>query len=171
MNESFKYLIAKNDTTEEKWLPLWVHCIDTFHVMQYLISHWLNNGALHGVAKKITSKQIQQTALFLSVFHDFGKTSLTFQVKIANGVQELHQILNGAGFHTPDINDPELRDSKKMPHGIAGEILLLIKGCPPSIAAVVGAHHGQPWETGPEIAGDIEEIIEEDKEGIYRNFC
>ena len=170
MNGSYKYLIAKNDRTEGKWLPLWVHCTDTYHVMQYLTSHWLTDGVLHGVTKSISSEDIKEIAFFLSVFHDYGKTSLTFQAKITEGSQELHRLQNDVGLYTPPIDGPELRDGKEMPHGIAGEILLLIKGCPASLAAIVGAHHGKPWEKGPEIAREIEDIIEEDEDDIYRNF-
>ena len=170
MKDSYKYLIAKNDTAERKWLPLWVHCVDTFHVMDYLLSHWLIGGSLHAITKTINPSQIRIIALFLSIFHDFGKASITFQAKIAEGVDELHKMHEEVNLCTPSVNDPELRDGKKMPHGVAGEILLLIKGCPASLAAIVGAHHGRPWEKGPDIAVEIEDILEDDEDDIYRNF-
>lgn len=170
MIESYKYLIAKNDTVEGKWLPLWVHCEDTYHVMQYLVTYWLTDGALYGVTKRISPEQIKEAALFLSLLHDYGKSSLTFQAKISEGVQSLQKMQKDVGLCTPAINNPELRDCKEMPHGIAGEIMLLIKGCPKSVAAIVGAHHGKPWEKGPEIADAIDEIMEEDEEDIYKNF-
>lgn len=170
MKDSFKYLIAKNDTVEGKWLPLWVHCTDTFHVMEYLLSHWMVGGSLHALTKTVDSAIIKRIALFLSIFHDYGKTSITFQAKITEGVDELHKILAKADLCTPTVNDPELRDAKKMPHGVAGEILLLIKGCPSSLAAIVGAHHGRPWEKGPDIAIEIEDILDDDADDIYKNF-
>lgn len=170
MRNSYKYLIAKNDSNEHKWLPLWVHCSDTYHVMRYLLNHWLKDGVLYAVTDKIPSDQIKKIALFLAIFHDYGKTSITFQAKIADGTEELHTMLNQVGLNTPSVNDAVLRNGKEMPHGIAGEILLLIKKCPPSLAAIIGAHHGRPWDNGPVIAREIEEILEEDEEDIYRNF-
>ncbi len=170
MDNRFRYLIAKNDFRESKWLPLWVHSADTCSTMQYLLTHWLTDGALHAVTKNIEPDQIKRIALFLAIFHDFGKSSLTFQAKIAEGSDELHKLHDDVGLCTPSADDLDLRNSKEMPHGIAGEILLLIKGCPASIAAVVGAHHGRPWENGPKTADEIEDVIEEDEDDIFRNF-
>ena len=170
MEESYKYLIAKSDSSMHKWLPLWVHSVDTYHVMQYLLSHWLIDGALFSITKNTSPEDIRKIALFLSIFHDYGKASMTFQAKIAEGIEDLCAIHSKGELCTPSIKDPQLRNCKEMPHGIAGEILLLIKGCPASIAAIVGAHHGRPWEKGPDIADEIEEIINEDEEEIYENF-
>ncbi len=168
MNESYKNLIAKCDSSEGKWLPLWVHCLDTCQVMRYLLSHWLTDHTLNAAASSISQEQLKNTLLFLSVFHDYGKASMTFQARITDEAEELRQLLNHAGLCTPSADDPELRNGKEMPHGTAGEILLLIKGCPSSIAAIVGAHHGKPWEKGPDAAEDIEELLEEND--LYRNF-
>lgn len=170
MKESFRYLIAKNNTSERKWLPLWVHCMDTYQVMKYLLSHWFTDGALYSVTKNINPDEIKGIALFLSIFHDYGKSSITFQAKISEGVQDLQKLLNEVELSIPSLKDPELRNNKEMPHGIAGEILLLIKGCPAPLAAIIGAHHGRPWEKGDDIATEIEEILEDDEEDLYRNF-
>ena len=170
MVDSFRYLIAKHDSSERKWLPLWVHSSDTYHVMEYLLSHWLTDGALHAVTDNLSLEQIKITALFLSIFHDYGKSSVAFQAKIADQAGELHKKLTDAGLCVPSTYDSELRNADEMPHGIAGEILLLIKKSPASLAAIVGAHHGKPWEDGPEIAKEIEESLEEDEDDFFKNF-
>lgn len=170
MGESFRYLIAKNDSAKREWLPLWVHCVDTYHIMQYLLIHWMTGGALHAITNINEPEAIRKSALFLAMLHDYGKASLTFQSKIAEGVEDFQRIYNKAGLTLPSPKDPELRNGKEMPHGIAGEIMLRIKGCPATLAAVVGAHHGKPWEKGPDVADEIEEILEEGEEELYRNF-
>ncbi len=170
MKDSYKYLIAKNDNTECRWLPLWVHSLDTYYVMQYLLSSWLSDGMLVSLIRKTDSEGIKKAALFLALFHDYGKSSITFQAKISDGIEVLHEMQDKEGLHTPPVNDPELRNGREMPHGVAGEIMLLIRRCPDSLAAIVGSHHGRPWEKGPEIAQEIEEILEEDEDDIYRNF-
>ena len=170
MGDCYKYLIAKNDSNEHKWLPLWVHCSDTYHVMTNLLNYWFIDGALYAVTESIPSDQVKKIALFLAVFHDYGKSSITFQAKIAAGSEELLTLLDQVGLNTPSVNDAELRNGKEMPHGVAGEILLLLKRCPTSLAAIIGAHHGRPWHNGPVIAQEIEDILEEDEEDIYRNF-
>ena len=170
MKDSYKYLIAKNDNTECRWLPLWVHSLDTYFVMQYLLSHWLSGGMFFSLVSRTSPEKIKRAALFLALFHDYGKSSITFQAKISEGAEELHRMQDRASLNTPLLNDPELRNGREMPHGIAGEIMLLIRKCPDSLAAIVGSHHGRPWEKGPETALEIEEIFEDDEDEIYRNF-
>lgn len=170
MKDSYKYLIAKNDNTECRWLPLWVHSLDTYFVMQYLLSHWLSDGMFFSLVSRTSPENIKRAALFLALFHDYGKSSITFQAKISEGAEELHRMQDRAALNTPLLNDPELRNGREMPHGIAGEIMLLIRKCPDSLAAIVGSHHGRPWEKGPETALEIEEIFEDDEDEIYRNF-
>ena len=81
MGDCYKYLIAKNDSNEHKWLPLWVHCSDTYHVMTNLLNYWFIDGALYAVTESIPSDQVKRIALFLAVFHDYGKSSITFQAR------------------------------------------------------------------------------------------
>jgi len=57
-----------------------------------------------------------------------------------------------------------------LPHAAAGEALLLINGIPASIASIIGAHHGRPWENGTGVSDDIKELLEESEDEIYRNF-
>ena len=170
MEDSFKYLVAKLDADNKKWLPLWIHCADTYNVMRYLLSQWLNDGMLYAVTKTVDADQIKKIVLFLAAFHDYGKSSITFQAKIVNGIDELYKLHDEAGLFTPSESDPDIRNGKEMPHGVAGEIMLLIKGCSASLAAIIGAHHGRPWEKGLKVAEDIEDILEEDEDDIYLNF-
>lgn len=167
MKDAYKYLIAKNSSEEQKWLPLWVHCEDTYRVMEYLISHWLKNRVF---SSGFSFEQVRKTARFLSIFHDYGKTSIAFQAKIIKGIERLQIIHNDIGLCTPSLNESYLKKSKEVPHGKAGEILLLIKKCPASLAAVVGAHHGRPWEDGVNAAEDINDMLEEGIDEIYGNL-
>ena len=167
MEKLYRVLVAKNDTSESTWLPLWVHCFDTYNVMKYLLSQWRNNGALHAITKNQSEETMHNVALFLALFHDLGKASMAFQTRIADGCTELWMRLDTAGLTVPSISDTNLRLSREVPHSVAGEIMLLMNRCPASLAAIVGAHHGKPWEKGPEIKLDIEEYLENGKQAIY----
>ena len=170
MEKPYRVLAAKNDISESAWLPLWVHSLDTYNVMKYLLSQWKNNGALYAITKNLSEETVYNVALFLAIIHDWGKASMAFQARIAEGCTELQMRLETAGLTVPQVADPSLRLSREVPHGAAGEILLLINGCPASLAAIVGAHHGKPWEKGPDIKCDIEEYLEDGKQAIYREL-
>ncbi len=170
MDELYRYLAAKNDPAESKWIPLWVHCLDTYNVMKYLLSQWKNSGALNSITRRISEETIWNTALFLALFHDYGKASMAFQARILEGCFELKRKIVSAGLDVPLISDPELRLSGELPHGAAGEVMLLINGCPASLAAVVGAHHGKPWAKGTDIGLDIEEYLHDDPLAVYKEL-
>ena len=171
MRELYRYLAAKNDVSESKWLPLWVHCLDTYHTMRYLLQEWKNSGAMYAITKRITEDKMQDIALLLALLHDFGKASVVFQSRISEGSTELRSQLDEAGLFVPETWDQELRLNKEVPHGAAGEMLLLINGCPPSIAAVVGAHRGRPWDKGTEIRLEIEELLEDGEQSVYKELA
>ena len=64
MRELYRYLAAKNDVSESKWLPLWVHCLDTYHTMRYLLQEWKNSGAMYAITKRITEDKMQDLNAF-----------------------------------------------------------------------------------------------------------
>ncbi|MDO4466871.1 MAG: CRISPR-associated helicase Cas3' [Bacillota bacterium] len=169
--DQFKYLVAKSNSEEGTWLPLWIHSLDTYYVMEYLLDNWLTESGLYSFSSRLSREELKQIALFVSLFHDFGKSSLVFQSKISSSSEDLKEMLVKNGVLVKPMNNPALRDYKDCPHSVAGESLLLIKECPPSIASIIGAHHGNPWDKGEKISGEIEDDLEEDGiDEVYRNF-
>lgn len=169
--KKFKSIIAKSNSTKKKWLPLWQHSLDTYFVAEYLLERWLSDGYLRNFFRKVGFDNIKKLAGLLALLHDYGKATVTFQTQIVDECDELRILLEKQGIDLPTLNDNELRGYKEMPHSIAGEILLLIKGFPLEIASIIGAHHGKTWANGIDIAEEISDYLEDDDiEGLYRNF-
>ncbi|MDO4477411.1 MAG: CRISPR-associated endonuclease Cas3'' [Lachnospiraceae bacterium] len=133
-----------------------------FPVDNYLLDQWLTESGAYAFTSRLSMAELKTLAGCLAIFHDYGKSSMLFQAKISESCEVLKNSLENSALFVLPKDDVMLRDSNKMPHGVAGEILLLLKACKPSIAAIVGAHHGKPWEQGAEIRLQIEELLEDD---------
>lgn len=149
-----KLYIAKSDNTHSYWLPLWIHHIDTYKVMQYLFEEFVSGSIVHSCA--LDGNNLKKTACFLALVHDIGKATVGFQYKIAFNVPERVHLLKRY------LDIPERMDMtgiQQTPHAYAGESVLIYNGCPESIAAVVGSHHGVPSESVTDLTEDRKEII------------
>ena len=151
--------IAKSEVTRSYWLPLWIHHIDTHNVIQYLLDEFVSYSITISCALDRTI--IKKIALFLSLVHDIGKATVGFQYKIAFSVPQRAQLLE----HYLDIPDRmDTAEIQKTPHAYAGESILRYNGCPESIAAIVGSHHGVPAEFAEDLTCDRKDIVG------YRNY-
>ena len=149
-----KLYIAKSGITQFYWLPLWIHHIDTYNVMQYLLDEFVSDSITISCALDRTI--LKKTALFLSLVHDIGKATVGFQYKIAFNVPQRAQLLK----HYLDIPDRmDVTEIQNTPHAYAGESILIFNDCPESIAAVVGSHHGVPAELAEDLTCNRKDIV------------
>ena len=158
----FKYFVAKYNG-QELWLPYYMHLMDTAGVMERLVAHWLPLHIIEMITEENPEIEMSQLCRFIALVHDIGKATPIFQAKICDRSEYLKQRLKVSGF---DIQ-PFLSfiDRSKTPHAFAGEAILLSKGCPEGIAAIVGAHHGVPYSD----VDDPEDLMEYYEENFYGN--
>ena len=146
--------IAKSEGTHSYWLPLWIHHIDTYKVMQYLLDEFVSDSITRSSALNRTV--LKKTGLFLSLVHDIGKATVGFQYKISFSVPQRTHLLKRY-LDIPDRMD--MTEIQKTPHAYAGESILIYNGCPESIAAVVGSHHGVPAELVEDLTCNRKDIV------------
>lgn len=159
-NDVFYCLVAKSGQGQQDgWLPIWAHLFDTAGVMEQLLTRWCPNIA--GDRVGLSNQEWTRLCIFLALVHDMGKCTPVFQSKITAHIPELNARFGNLGIEIPDNHT--FLEPGKTPHGLSGEAILLHLGCPPGVAAVVGAHHGRPQEIGD----DVEDWLEYYEENFY----
>lgn len=159
-NDCFYFLVAKSEHGQQnKWLPIWAHLFDAAGVMEKLLTNW--SPQITSKKACITGQEWTRLCVFLALVHDIGKCTPVFQSKIAAQIPEISEHLRNCGIEVPDYH--AFLDPGKTPHGLSGEAILLHLGCPPGVAAVVGAHHGRPQE----ISDNVEDWLEVYEENFY----
>ena len=159
-NKIFYYLAAKSGQKQQDgWLPMWGHLFDTAGVMEQLADHWGFNIPRNRI--RLSNQDWTRLCVFLALVHDIGKCTPVFQSKIMAHIPDLSVRLENHGIEIPAYHT--FLDSGKTPHGLSGEAILLHLGCPPGVAAVVGAHHGRPQE----ISDNVEDWLEIYEENFY----
>lgn len=138
-------LVAKTDKNDANvGLPLWMHLKDTMGIALKLVEEWAPKSALKATGMHLET--FKRTTVFLAGIHDIGKATSHFQSVITKGCIEQRDILARCGF---EINDKYLAQGKT-PHAWAGQWILqseeMAFDIPKTIAVVVGAHHGRPYE-------------------------
>lgn len=138
-----------NEDSEEVWLPLIAHLIDTKNVIGWLYNHWLNDGQRRILSQGFeNSNEVQNLVEFIGYIHDIGKATPAFQIKqsfIHN--EDLDQDLLERLLQNGFDNLEELKanmDTRHWLHALAGEVILENSGLNESIGAIVGGHHGKP---------------------------
>lgn len=134
-------LAAKTDRKDrQKWLPLWMHLLDTADVMDVLVSDWLPDHIKDILCAD--EDTLSQTARCLGAMHDIGKATPLFQSRILQSIDNIDDLLEGRGLPISSLNcfDRYTRS----PHALAGEAILLNRAVSEDFAAIVGAHHGTP---------------------------
>ena len=151
-----KMFPGKADSNGNKWLPLWMHSMDTAEVMVRLWERWVPDH----IKALIGTNEAEQLKMcrFLGLTHDFGKLTPVFAAKLFIQLPELHQRLEAYGLR---VDSPKsFLNANCSPHAKAGEALLLRMNCPKGIAAIIGAHHGKPQdyridcENDPDVHGE-----------------
>ena len=152
----FKHLVAKLSPKADSWLPLWVHSLDTCGVAEHLLTEWLPRGAKSALVDNLSDEGLLRLIRLLAVQHDIGKATSLFQTRITSKVPALQTRLKQAGFVLLDEQSLLQQENLHFSHAAAGEALLLVAGAPLSFSEIIGAHHGQPWSEGRNIAPELE---------------
>lgn len=126
------HLWAKTDSNGN-WLPLSQHLKDTQGVMEKLWQEWLTPSQREWAKHEGVDLTL---ASFVARVHDLGKATPTFQLKNP----DRSKYLETQGFE--GLSTLTLSQCEKVPHNLAGQILLEHFGVDRSIAAIIGAHHG-----------------------------
>ena len=74
--------------------------------------------------------------------HDIGKATALFQSRITQQLPLCRERLSADGASVPACGSYLTPNAS--PHPLAGEVILRKRGCPDSVAEIVGAHHGAP---------------------------
>lgn len=143
---------AKKQDKPQLWLPLVIHLMDCIDVAERLWETWLSDGVKRLLADSLGNLETaKQLMFFFAATHDIGKTSVIFQSKPSYPLKTpiddyLIERLVLVGLDMP--NYEEQINAKNSPHAFAGEVMLQIRGCPRSIGATIGSHHGMPSDFG-----------------------
>ena len=135
---------GKASINGEKWLPLWMHGMDTTEIMKRLLKNWLPRQILS--ACNIECCELEKLSCFIALVHDIGKLTPAFAARILAHLPEKKMKLERGGLPVDALKC--YSDAGQTPHAKAGEAVLLSYGIPAGIAAIVGAHHGKPQESG-----------------------
>ena len=137
------WLPGKADPSQSgAWLPAWRHMLDTALVMQGLLRQWLPQGELELLQGELSEEEAERIASLAALLHDMGKLTPVFVAQLTPRLPEINSRLNSLGLPVPAYDT--LIDPGKSPHALAGAVWLSMQGCPPSLAAVIAAHHGKP---------------------------
>ena len=140
------------------WLPLWMHLRDTAGIMVYLVQKWLPESVRQHI--ELDEDLLTQTACFLGLVHDLGKTSVNFQGSIMAQLPEPRQRLEK--YTTLRYREQNRKYSR---HALASEAILRWLKCPNGLASVAGAHHGKP-QTGKDV---FDQLGDEEEEGSWES--
>ena len=158
LTQRLRQIPAKADVSGACWLPFWIHSMDTAEIIVRLLNEWLPEHFAEVCG--CGAEELRKLCRFLALVHDLGKLTPVFAARITESLPELRQKLEASGLQTG--SPKEYQAGGKSPHARAGEVLLLEAGCPPGIAAVVGAHQGKPQESSPNVAEELD--------GYERNY-
>ena len=154
--KNVRCLVAKLNSEEEKWLPLWVHSTDACGVAERLYNDWLPECTRRALAGEMTDEAFRYVIRAAAALHDLGKATALFQTRITEHCPPLQQRLMVEGLGLLTASDQGLLHGE-LAHGAAGEVLLLMSQCPLSFAEVIGAHHGCPWPEGVCLMDELQE--------------
>ncbi len=122
----------------DKWLPPWIHCMDTYNVISDLVDkRYYSLAAICGMDYDTFRKVAQLSALL----HDIGKNTPLFQDKISHSLMHFRSKWEHYGIKISRYSD---NDYTELPHAKASECILLSNDFHPNFASVIGAHHGMP---------------------------
>ena len=131
------------------------------NIIRKLVVTWLPASVVRAADSEMNQEEFLNLCTFLALTHDIGKLTPVFQSSISEQFQELRTRSEESGLLLYRMKS--LLSAGKSPHALAGESILLDFGCPPSVAVVVGAHHGKPQE----IKYDIENQTRYYEENYY----
>ena len=140
-------MAAKSSKSDEnKWLPFWMHSLDTAYIVKKLMRRWIPESVYRvAEAEGLSGPEFEKLMFFLGLVHDIGKLTTDFQSKIAENIADYREKVESNNIGIPNMN--YARNKKAIKHSLAGESILVSEfNCPKAIAEIVGAHHGKPGD-------------------------
>ena len=139
-NRCFYKIVAKtNRNAPDEYLPLWMHARDTAAVTQYLMDHWLAESVVRVTG--LNRKELCKLTTFLSMIHDVGKATNSFQMQIRECFPQVEEMAAPLTLREPDSSGDAYRH-----HTLTGAAILNELGVRDYIVSIVGAHHGKTMD-------------------------
>ncbi len=165
LSRQARSLWGKSDGMEgERWLPLYMHMLDSTDIAGYLWDEWLPEGVRSLLTQALGEDpgRARKLACFIAGIHDIGKATPSFQgMPCGKCGITLDYRARKAGLPI----GPEATGHRRVAHPIGSYLVLLevLVGaygwqpcCAKSVAAVVGGHHGKP-PAAKDVPGGIRE--------------
>lgn len=131
------------------WLPLIVHLMDTKNVIGWLYNHWIDDGQREVMRENFDSEEeLLKFVRFLGAVHDIGKATPAFQTKksyIRDDELDDYLVRRLVESGLDGLDSVELGNRRESPHNLAGEALLYNWRVSEEICAIIGGHHGKPF--------------------------
>lgn len=131
------------------WLPLIVHLMDTKNVIGWLYNHWIDDGQREVMRDNFDSEEeLLKFVRFLGAVHDIGKATPAFQTKksyIRDDELDEYLVRRLVESGLDGLDSVELGNRRESPHNLAGEALLYNWRVSEEICAIIGGHHGKPF--------------------------
>lgn len=131
------------------WLPLIVHLMDTKNVIGWLYNHWIDDGQREVMRDNFDSEEeLLKFVRFLGAVHDIGKATPAFQTKksyIRDDELDEYLVRRLVESGLDGLDSVELGNRRESPHNLAGEALLYNWKVSEEICAIIGGHHGKPF--------------------------
>ena len=142
------------DPESRRWLPLWLHLLDSAALAGHLARTWLAPTAGDLIEREFADSasglapvdEFCLLASWTAGVHDVGKCTPAFSCQVTSLDDRMAEV--GLRHEHVDTNE-----RRKLPHALAGHLILRswltgehgwAPGAAQALASVVGAHHGIP---------------------------
>ncbi|WP_288552630.1 CRISPR-associated helicase Cas3' [uncultured Ligilactobacillus sp.] len=157
------------------WLPLIVHLMDTKNVIGWLYNHWIDDGQREVMRENFDSEEeLLKFVRFLGAVHDIGKATPAFQTKksyIRDDELDDYLVRRLVESGLDGLDSVELGNRRESPHNLAGEALLYNWRVSEEICAIIGGHHGKPfnfWDVRNQIENYTSNYFQDDNDRNLR---
>lgn len=157
------------------WLPLIVHLMDTKNVIGWLYNHWIDDGQREVMRENFDSEEeLLKFVRFLGAVHDIGKATPAFQTKksyIRDDELDDYLVRRLVESGLDGLDSVELGNRRESPHNLASEALLYNWRVSEEICAIIGGHHGKPfnfWDVRNQIEDYTSNYFQDDNDRNLR---
>ena len=161
------------DPESRRWLPLWLHLLDSAALAGHLAEHWLAPTVQDLIEREFADSasglapvdEFCLLASWTAGVHDVGKCTPAFSCQVTSLDDRMAEV--GLRHEHVDTNE-----RRKLPHALAGHLILESWFTDEhdwefdpaqALASVVGAHHGIPPRDGDINCGRVHEHLLGDK--------
>ena len=142
------------DPESRRWLPLWLHLLDSAALAGHLAEHWLAPTVQDLIEREFADSasglapvdEFCLLASWTTGVHDVGKCTPAFSCQVTSLDDRMAEV----GLRHEHV---DIKERRKLPHALAGHLILRswltgehgwAPGAAQALASVVGAHHGIP---------------------------